>query len=222
MRWLTKLRMLLRSIFERRQLDAELDEELREHIEQEIGNNIRAGMSQEEARRAANRTVGSLSLIKDECREARAANFIETFAHDLRYSLRMLWRSPLFTLIALITLSIGIGATSAIFSVINGVVLKPLPYPHPDELITVNHAGPGVNLPETGTAPFLHFTYHDQAHSFQDIGLYRWASRTVTGLNEPEDALSLNVSARGFADPRCPARAWAAGFPKRTTRPAAR
>jgi hypothetical protein len=133
MRWLTKLRMLLRSVFERRQLDAELDEELREHIDQEIGNNIRAGMSQEEARRAANRTVGSLSLIKDQCREARAANFVETFAHDLRYGLRMLWRSPLFTLIALITLSIGIGATSAIFSVVNGVVLEPLPYPHPDE-----------------------------------------------------------------------------------------
>jgi len=196
MRWLPKLRMLLRSIFERRQLDAELDEELREHIEQEIGNNIRAGMSQEEARRAANRTVGPISLIKDECREARAANFIETFAHDLRYSLRMLWRSPLFTLIALITLSIGIGATSAIFSVINGVVLKPLPYPHPDELITVNHAAPGVNLPKAGTAPFLHFTYRDQAHSFQDIGLYRWESRTVTGLHAPEDALSLNVSAQ--------------------------
>jgi putative ABC transport system permease protein len=195
MRWLPKLRMLLRSILERRQLDAELDEELRDHIEQEIGNNIRAGMSREEASRAANRTVGSLSLIKDECREARAANFIETYANDLRYSLRMLRRSPLFTLIALITLSIGIGATSAIFSVVNGVVLKPLPYPRPDELITVNHAGPGVNLPKAGTAPFLHFTYHDQAHSFQGIGLYRWASRTVTGLNEPEDALSLNVSA---------------------------
>ena len=146
MRWITKLRMLLRSIFERRQLDAELDEELREHIEQEVGSNIKAGMSQEEARRAANRTAGSLAVIKDECREARAANFMETFAHDLRFSLRMLWRSPLFTLIALATLSIGIGATSAIFSVVKGVVLKPLPYPHPDELITVNHAGPGVNL----------------------------------------------------------------------------
>src|SRR5580704_5342152 len=196
MRWLAKLRMLLRSLFERRQLDAELDEELRDHIEQETGNNIGAGMSQEEARRAAIRTVGSLSLIKDECREARAANFMETFTHDLRYSLRILWRSPLFTLIALLTLSVGIGAASAIFSVVNGVLLKPLPYPHPDELITVNHAAPGVNLPEAGTAPFLHFTYRDQAHSFQDIGLYRWSDRTVTGLREPETALSLNVTAQ--------------------------
>ena len=196
MRWHAKLRMLLRSLFERRQLDDELDEELREHIEREIENNIRAGMSQDEARRAAHLTVGPLTQIKDECREARAAGFIETLIRDLQFSLRTLLRNPAFTLIALITLAIGIGATSAIFSVVNGVLLKPLPYPHPDELITVNHFAPGVNLPKTGTAPFLHFTYHDQAHSFQDVGIYRWSNRTVTGLNEPEDALSLNVSAQ--------------------------
>ncbi len=196
MRWLAKLRMIMRSLFERRQLDDELDEELREHIEREIENNIRAGMSQEAARRAAHLTVGPLTQIKDECREARAAGFIETLIRDLQFSLRTLLRNPAFTLIALITLSIGIGATSAIFSVVNGVLLKPLPYPRPDELVTVNHFAPGVNLPKTGTAPFLHFTYHDQAHSFQDIGLYRWSSRTVTGLHEPEDALSLNVSAQ--------------------------
>lgn len=113
----------------------------------------------------------------------------------LKHALRRLARTPMFTLIAAVTLAIGIGANSAIFSVINGVVLQPLPYPHPDQLITVNHAAPGVNLPETGTAPFLHFTYRDQAHSFQAIGLFRWANRTVTGVNEPESALSLDVSA---------------------------
>ena len=130
MRWLAKLRMLLRSIFERRQLDTELDEELREHMERETEDNLRAGMSAEQARSAARRTVGALSQIKDECRDARAAGFIQIFARDLQYSLRILWRSPLVTLIALITLSLGIGATSAIFSVVNGVLLKPLPYPH--------------------------------------------------------------------------------------------
>ncbi|MGA2741042.1 MAG: ABC transporter permease [Bryobacteraceae bacterium] len=196
MRWLAKLRMLLRSIFERRQLDTDLDEELREHMERETEDNLRAGMSAEQARSAARRTVGALSQIKDECRDARAAGFIQIFARDLQYSLRMLRRSPLSTLIALITLSIGIGATSAIFSVVNGVLLKPLPYPDAAELITVNHAAPGVDLPEAGTAPFLHFTYRDQARSFQDIGLYRWARNTVTGLHQPEDALSLNVSAQ--------------------------
>lgn len=113
----------------------------------------------------------------------------------LRLILRRLARAPLFTAVTVVTLAIGIGANSAMFSVIEGVVLKPLPFPHADELIAVNHAAPGVNLPDAGTAPFLHFTYHDQAHSFQGIGLYRWSDRTVTGVREPETALSLNVSA---------------------------
>src|ERR1035438_3583694 len=104
----------------------------------------------------------------------------------IRLIVRRLARTPMFTAIAVLTLAVGIGANSAIFSVIDGVLLRPLPFPHPDELITVNHAAPGVNLPEAGSAPFLHFTYRDQAHSFQDIGLYQWESRTVTGLQEPE------------------------------------
>src|SRR5580698_5950042 len=114
----------------------------------------------------------------------------------IRLIVRRLVRTPMFTAIAAVTLAVGIGANSAIFSVIDGVLLKPLPFPHPDELITVNHAAPGVNLPEAGSAPFLHFTYRDQAHSFQDIGLYRWSDRTVTGLREPETLLSLNVTAQ--------------------------
>jgi predicted permease len=114
----------------------------------------------------------------------------------IRLILRRLARTPLFTAIAAVTLALGIGANSAIFTVVNGVVLKPLPFPHPDKLITVNHAAPGVNLPDAGSAPFLHFTYRDQARSFQDIGLYRWTDRAVTGLHEPENALSLNVTAQ--------------------------
>src|SRR5579871_3734435 len=113
----------------------------------------------------------------------------------LRHVLRRLVRTPMFTAIAAVTLALGIGANSAIFSVVNGVLLKPLPFPHPDELITVNHSAPGVNLPETGTAPFLHFTYHDQGHSFQSIGLFRFDNRAVTGLKDPENALALGVTA---------------------------
>ena len=114
----------------------------------------------------------------------------------IRLVLRRLARTPMFTFIAALTLAIGIGANSAIFSVVNGVILKPLPFPHSDELVIVNHAAPGVNLPDAGTAPFLHFTYHDQAHAFQDIGLFRWNNRTVTGLHEPETALGLDISAQ--------------------------
>src|SRR5437588_4366436 len=113
-----------------------------------------------------------------------------------RHVLRRLARTPMFTAITALTLALGIGANSAIFSVIDGVLLKPLPYPHPDELIEVSHAAPGVNLADAGSAPFLHFTYREQARSFQDVGLFRWNSRTITGVAEPETAQCLNVTAQ--------------------------
>ena len=102
----------------------------------------------------------------------------------------------MFTIITALTLAVGIGANSAIFSVINGILLKPLAYPHPEELIELSHAAPGVHLADAGSAPFLHFTYRDQGRSFQDVGLFRWTARTVTGLAEPETAQCLNVTAQ--------------------------
>ena len=101
----------------------------------------------------------------------------------------------MFTLIAAVTLGVGIGANSAIFSVINGILLKPLPYQHPDELIDLNHTAPGVNFPDADPAPFLYFTYREQGRSFQSLGLYGVDSRTVTGLAEPEEAQCLHVTA---------------------------
>ncbi|MGA2576163.1 MAG: ABC transporter permease [Bryobacteraceae bacterium] len=112
-----------------------------------------------------------------------------------RYALRRLARTPMFTLIAAVTLGVGIGANSAIFSVINGILLKPLPYQHPDELIDLNHTAPGVNFPDADPAPFLYFTYREQGRSFQSLGLYGVDSRTVTGLAEPEEAQCLHVTA---------------------------
>jgi predicted permease len=113
-----------------------------------------------------------------------------------RHVLRRLVRTPLFTALTALTLGLGIGANSAIFSVINGILLKPLSYPHPEQLIELSHGAPGVNLPDAGSAPFFHYTYREQARSFQDVGLYRWLARTVTGLAEPETAQSLNVTAQ--------------------------
>jgi predicted permease len=102
----------------------------------------------------------------------------------------------MFTVITALTLAIGIGANSAIFSVINGILLKPLPYPHPEELIELSHGAPGVHLADAGSAPFFDFTYREQGQSFQNLGLYRWNARTVTGLAEPETAQCLNVTAQ--------------------------
>ena len=113
-----------------------------------------------------------------------------------KHVLRRLARTPMFTAIAAITLAVGIGANSAIFSVINGIILKPLPYWHPDEIVELSHSALGVNLADAGSAPFLHFTYREQGRSFEDVGLYRWTNRTVTGLAEPENAQCLNVTAQ--------------------------
>ena len=85
----------------------------------------------------------------------------------LRQILRRLVQMPMFTGLAIATLAIGIGANSAIFSVIEGVLLKPLPYPHPEELIAVDHAAPGVNLNRVGAAPFLYFTYREEGRTFR-------------------------------------------------------
>ena len=101
---------------------------------------------------------------------------------------------PLFTAIAVLMLAIGIGANTAIFSVIEAVLLKPLPYPRSHELVTLDHAAPGVNLPSAGAAPFQYFTYREDGRVFQDVGLWNTGTVSVTGLAEPEEAPALLVT----------------------------
>jgi predicted permease len=101
---------------------------------------------------------------------------------------------PVFTSVAILTLAIGIGANSAIFSVIEGVLLKPLPYPRSDELVVIDHAAPGLGMASAGAAPFQYFTYREDARAFQDIGLWQITSSSVTGLAEPEELPTLLVT----------------------------
>ncbi len=103
-------------------------------------------------------------------------------------------RLPMFTALTVVTLALGIGANSAIFSVIEGVLLKPLPYRQPDQLVTTNHVAPGVNIPELGTAAFLYLTYRDEKRAFQDVAMWQMDTVSVTGLAEPEEVPSLNVT----------------------------
>ena len=112
-----------------------------------------------------------------------------------KYVLRRLLLAPGFTTIAVITLGIGIGANTAIFSVIEGVLLKPLSYSHPEQLIDVNHTAPGVNILDAGSAPFLYFTYRDEGRSFQNVGLVNGDAVSITGSGEPEHVQTLDVTA---------------------------
>jgi len=112
----------------------------------------------------------------------------------LRHILRRLMRTPMFMGVVIATLAIGIGANTAIFSVIDGILLKPLPYPHAEELVALEHKAPGLGIDRAGMAPFLYFTYRDQNRTLQDVGMWDTGSVSVTGLAEPERVDTLDVT----------------------------
>src|ERR1039457_1128469 len=110
--------------------------------------------------------------------------------------LRRLARAPMFTVVTLVTLAIGIGANTAIFSVLDGVLLKPLPYPQAEQLIAVDHKAPGVSMEHTGAAPFLYYTYREQNRTLQDVGMWQFDSVAVTGTAEPQQVDGIDKIGR--------------------------
>src|SRR5262245_720134 len=119
---------------------------------------------------------------------------MESFRTQLRQVLRRLGHSPAFTLITLVTLGIGTGANTAIFSVVNGILLKPLPYPHPESLVSVWQKAPGLGFRELNASPATYFTYREEGRVFQHIGLWANQSASVTGFAEPEQVEALAVT----------------------------
>src|SRR5262245_7150255 len=145
---LSRLKTALRALLRRTQVERELDEELRYHIEQQTEQNIRLGMSQAEARDAALKAFGGVEQAKELSRDARGVRFVEELWQDLRYGVRMLRKNPGFTLIAALMLALGIGANTAIFSLIDAVSLKSLPVRRPEELVSLSRSFsyPGLKI----------------------------------------------------------------------------
>ncbi len=173
------------SWFARKKWEQDASDELRFHIEQQTGANIAAGMAPEEARREAALQFGAVEGVKEDCREQRRGFWLETIAADARYAFRMMRKNPGFAAIAILTLALGIGANTAIFSVVYAVLLKPLPYADPSQLVLVTEAKPQEGVELTGTSYPNFEDWRAQNNVFSELAADQAHDLTVTGRGEP-------------------------------------
>jgi putative ABC transport system permease protein len=187
-----------RRVFRRERTEKQLDAELRFHLDQQIADYVATGMTPEEARRRARLEFGGLDQVKEECRDVGVARFIETLVQDVRYSLRLLRRSPGFTATATATLALGIGATTAIFSVINTVLLQPLPYPHPNRIIQLALSFPEEKGYYLSVPQFVAMSQANR--TLQDFVLYDGEASGInlTGGRHPEQVEGIHATANYF------------------------
>ena len=150
----------------------EIREELQYHIDRQTEQNVRGGMSLDEARRSAFVKFGGIQSVKERARDEFRPGLLLDSLRDVRYGLRALRRTPAFTIVSSLTLALGIGAATTVFSVINGVLIKPLPYPHSELLVSLSHTAPGLDLPtpargKVQMSATQFFTYRDENRTFQ-------------------------------------------------------
>ncbi|MBV8859443.1 MAG: ABC transporter permease [Acidobacteria bacterium] len=186
----------LRALFDRGALDRELDEELRYHLEREAELHLAEGMSREEARLAALRGFGGVTRAKEECREARGVRLFEDLWQDVRYGLRTFRKKPGFTLVAVLTLALGIGANAAIFSVVNGVLLKSLPFPDPERLVALNETTESGRATAVAFPDYLDWRAGQSV--FEELAARMPAGGVLTGDGEPERVTGRLVTASFF------------------------
>jgi putative ABC transport system permease protein len=188
----------LRSLRSRLRLESELDSELRLHLELEAEKNRSSGMSADEARRAALISLGGVDQVKEEMRDAWGAGALEALQQDIRYGLRSLRQTPAFTVAVVLTLALGIGANSAIFSVVNGVLLRPLPYGEPERLVVVRQTLSQPQTPSLGFSEKELVDYRSASHALESLVEYHSMSFTLLGNREAERVQTGVVSPEFF------------------------
>jgi len=199
--WPPRLRALLRSLFRRRDAESDLDTEVQSYFETLVDREVQNGAPLEEARRLTRVKFEAPERVKEKVREARTGAGVASVARDVKYAVRQLSRNPGFTMVVIITFALGVGATTAIFSVVNGVILKPLSYPDSERLIEVKLSLPDATNPNWGLSRADYFIFREQNRTFQDIGLYTLGTNSagdsvnVSGLGQPEHVPAQSITA---------------------------
>ncbi|MFP5353964.1 MAG: ADOP family duplicated permease [Gemmatimonadota bacterium] len=189
---------LLRNLFTRSARERDLDLEVRAYIDLLAAEKVKAGLPPQEALRAARLEAGGVEQIKEEVRDARPGTLLESTWQDLKHGVRLLRRSPGFAVLAVLTIGLGIGANSAIFSVINGVVRKPLAYPAPDRLMFLNSQFPTLGFDKFWISPPEYFEFAEHTRAFEKVAAYRTGVANLSEGERPEQVKSALVTASMF------------------------
>ena len=196
-RWLYTIPQRLRSLFRRDAVERDLDDELRDHLERKAQEYRSSGLTAEDARRSALRDLDGFELRKEQCRDARRVNVVENLLQDVRFAVRMLRKSPAFTITAVLMLGLGIGANTAIFSVVNAVLLRPLPFPEPDRLVRVESTI--ARTGEVGGVSYPDFLdWRKQNTVFQNLATFNIRGLALSGDGTPVRLRGAMVSADLF------------------------
>lgn len=192
-----QIRSGLRVLINRKSADHDAAEEVSHYLAEATAEWQAKGLSPEEARRAVQREAGSNELvICEQIRDYGWENVIGNFLDDVRFAVRRLRMSLRFTLISVFTLALGIGATSFMFSVVEGTLLKPLPYPQSGRIVALRHSAPGLHIDDMNIAASLYFTYKEESRVFQDVAIWVPDTSNITGLTQPEQVRDLLVTNR--------------------------
>jgi len=187
-----RLRSWTAAMLGRTRMERDMDEEMRFHIEAYAAELMQRGVPQQEALRQARLEFGGMETAKEECRDAVGVSFLETLFQDMRHGIRTMQRTPVFTMIAATVLALGIGANTAIFSVVDAVLLRPLDYKDSGRLVTVLMNG------DAPVAPANYIDWRDQNRSFEAMGAADYWSPNLTGLDSPEHLVGLKVTQNLF------------------------
>ena len=191
---IARLRHVVRNLLRRGRVERELTHEIDGYVDLLIEEKVARGMSRDDARRAARLELGGIEPVKEHVRDARAGAWFDALGQHVRFGVRALVRRPGFALVAILTLGVGMGATTAMFSLIDSVLLKPLPFHEPDRLTMVWESRPRLNAPRIEAAPLNYVDWQQQAQSFETLAAYINNFLSLTGVGTPERLVTAQVT----------------------------